>query len=112
MSKSYFAALDFSQYRQEMPMYAPTVDYQSEMYGPYNPAKNYSKPTEYQYEYPSVASTSAYTEPGIRNFGLYNKEMEAGNSPSQINYARGFAQTPYSGFYSEPSFGIVFANLS
>eukprot|EP00826_Nyctotherus_ovalis_P059295 TRINITY_DN822_c0_g1_i5.p3 TRINITY_DN822_c0_g1~~TRINITY_DN822_c0_g1_i5.p3 ORF type:complete len:185 (+),score=22.90 TRINITY_DN822_c0_g1_i5:645-1199(+) len=107
--------MNFSQYRQEThpPMYSAPPNYQSEMYAPYNPGKNYQKPVEgVQYDYPQVPSASPYMEPMMRNFGMYGKELEQNPASSQFNYARGFAQTPYSGFYSEPSFGISFLTLA
>jgi len=101
--------IDFSQYRPEMPIYGSGTSYQSDMYSAYNMPKNYSKRAEgYQFEYPPASSTPSYAEPAIRNFGVYNKEIESAAS-SQFNYARGFAQTPYSGFYSEPFFGTPFS---
>lgn len=88
-------------------MYSSGTNYQSEMYSSYNMPKNYSKPAEgYQFDYPPASSSPSYAESAIRNFGVYNKEMESAAS-SQFNYARGFAQTPYSGFYSDPFLGTA-----
>lgn len=89
--------------------YSMPPNYQSEIYPPpYNPSKNYTNTAEpYQLEYSQAPPGSSYSElqGGTRNFGAYGKEMGTAGVPSgQFDYARGFAQTPYSGFYSDPLF--------
>lgn len=84
--------------------YSMPPNYQSEIYpSHYNPPKNYP------FEYTPSPPTSIYSEFQSPNmsFGKYsgNEMGTRENVSGQLDYARSFAQTPYSGFYSDPLFG-------
>lgn len=94
-------------------LYSGSVNYSTEMYPPsYNPSKAYPASTEpYQFDYSQAPPSYSELPSTGRNFGAFSKEMEGGIPSSQFNYARGFAQTPYSGFYSDPSFGTFISQM-